>query len=248
MKEQTLIQKVLLDENMDIRQVIKTSSSVLIFAAIYFLLLTFALYSQTHENGKEGKALQLLREGNSRFSSGKLIEKDFPKERAELTAGQHPYAIILSCSDSRVPPELIFDESLGKLFIVRVAGNVVDSVTLGSIEYAAEHLHTKLLLILGHESCGAAKAALEGGELTPNISQIIKRIQPAVNKAEEAKIEKSHELNFVIEENVKNQIAASLKNSKVLHELVEKNELQIVGAVYNLKSGAVKLLSQKNEH
>jgi carbonic anhydrase len=220
----------------------------LMFTVANFFLLSMVLLGQHTESVKEGKQLQQLLDGNHRFVTCELSKKDYSKERAELTTGQNPYAIILSCSDSRVPPEIIFDESLGKLFIIRVAGNVVDSVTLGSIEYAAEHLHAKLLLVLGHESCGAVSAALKGGEATPNISQIIKRIQLAVYKAEELKIEKSHELDFVIEENVKNQIAASLKNSKVLHELVEKNELQIVGAVYNLKTGAVKLLNKKNEH
>jgi carbonic anhydrase len=223
------------------KQINKNHFSVLIFAVVCFMAAASILNAQLKESGEE-KSLQLLLEGNKRFSSGNLDKKDYAKERAELTKGQDPYAIILSCSDSRVPPEIIFDESLGKLFIVRVAGNVVDSVTLGSIEYAAEHLHVKLLVVLGHESCGAVKATLEGGEVTPNLAQIVKRIEPAVKKTLAQKLEKTAQFDFAIEENVKDQIAASLFNSKVLKELFESKELQIAGAVYSLKTGTVKLL------
>ncbi len=224
------------------KQTFKSNLSVLILAVAFIIPGATVLNAQLKETGKEGKSLRLLLEGNKRFSSGNLDKKDYAKERAKLTKGQHPYAIILCCSDSRVPPEIIFDESLGKLFIVRVAGNVVDPVTLGSIEYAVEHLHAKLLVILGHESCGAVKATLEGGEVTPNIAKIVKRIEPAVKKALTKKLEKTAEFNFAIEENVKNQITASLYDSKVLKELFESKELQIAGAVYSLKTGTVKLL------
>ena len=229
------------------KQLIKSRINVLIFAVVFFICALPILNAQSKETAKEQKSLQLLLNGNKRFTSGKLIKKDFVNERTELTKGQHPYAIILCCSDSRVPPEIIFDESLGKLFIIRVAGNVIDPVTLGSIEYAAEHLHTKLLVILGHESCGAVTAALNGGEVTPNIAQIVKRIEPAVKKTLSQKLEKSSELDFAIEENVKDQIVSSLNNSKVLKELVESKELQIVGAVYSLKNGTVKLLHTEIE-
>lgn len=229
------------------KQVMKTKLSVLVITLALMLWVEPLINAQEKESGGEEKSLQQLLEGNKRFSSGKFSKKDFAKERAELTKGQHPYAIILSCSDSRVPPEIIFDESLGKLFIIRVAGNVVDSVILGSIEYAAEHLHTKLLIVLGHESCGAVTAALKGGEVPPNIAQIVRRIEPAVKKTLAQKLEKSHELDFAIEENVKDQIMASLKNSAILKGLVESKELQIVGAVYNLKTGAVKVLHTEIE-
>ncbi|MBK7258284.1 MAG: hypothetical protein IPI01_10895 [Ignavibacteriae bacterium] len=106
-----------------------------------------------------------LLNGNRRFVEGRTAARDFVHERPALTAGQHPYAIILTCSDSRVPPELLFDESLGQLFVVRDAGNVVDSVVLGSIEYAAEHLHAGLLIVLGHEACGAVNATIKGGDV-----------------------------------------------------------------------------------
>ncbi|MFY9570851.1 MAG: carbonic anhydrase, partial [Blastocatellia bacterium] len=123
--------------------------------------------------------LARLLNGNARFVRGVRRPANYKRERRALTKVQHPYAIVLSCSDSRVPPEIVFDESLGKLFVVRVAGNVVDPVTLGSIEYAAEHLHSKLLFVLGHESCGAVRATIDGGHSSPGIEAIVDRIKPA---------------------------------------------------------------------
>jgi carbonic anhydrase len=134
-------------------------------------------------------ALAQLKKGNERFIAGQLQAKGFEEERKALSKGQHPYAIVLTCSDSRVSPEILFDESLGKLFVVRVAGNVVDPVVLGSIEYAAEHLHAKLLLILGHESCGAVKATLDGGYVPPNIMALLSYISPAAQIAKSKRLD-----------------------------------------------------------
>jgi len=219
----------------------------LIYALSIIFCLNFVnitLFAQHHNDGN--KYLQQLLEGNKRFVEGKLSEKKYSDEIKQLTGGQHPYAIILSCSDSRVPPEIIFDESMGKLFVIRVAGNVVDEVALGSIEYAAEHLHTKLLVVLGHESCGAVKATIDGGEVTPNIEEIVKKISPAVDKAK-----KHHPENEVfhcsIKENVYNQIEASLKQSKLLNELHEKGELTIVGAIYDINTGKVNILGEHED-
>ncbi len=210
----------------------------------YFLLISVGMLSSTlfaqHDNDID-KYLQKLLDGNERFVEGKYSQKDYPSEVKELTKGQHPYAIILTCSDSRVPPEIIFDESMGKLFVIRVAGNVVDEVALGSIEYAAEHLHTKLLVVLGHESCGAVNATIAGGEVTPNIEEIVKKIAPAVEKAK-----KNHTADEVlhcsIKENVFNQVNESLKHSKLLTELHEKGELKIVPAIYDINTGKVSVL------
>ncbi len=229
------------------KQFIKFHLNILAIAVVFFASTVSVLNAQSNESGEKGHSLQLLIEGNKRFVSGSFGKKDFAKERAELVNGQQPYAIILSCSDSRVPPELIFDESLGRLFIIRVAGNVIDPVTLGSIEYAAEHLHTKLLVVLGHESCGAVKASIAGGEFTPNIAQIVKQIEPSVKRAIAKKVEKQANLDFVIADNVKSQISASITNSKVIKEMVEGNELQIVGAVYSLKTGSVTWLPSEKE-
>ena len=171
-------------------------------------------------NAKE--LIDRLREGNKRFVDGKLAAKDFAAQRVELAQGQKPYVIVLTCSDSRVPPEFIFDESLGQVFVIRVAGNVVDSVALGSIEYAAEHLHANLLLVLGHESCGAVKATIAGGEVPPNIGSLVRRIKPAVDRTKTKHLKESDVLSACIEENVSEQIEKTIQQSGVLREMVEK--------------------------
>lgn len=217
---------------------------------LYFLLLAvFSFYTpliaQQHNDG-ESEYLQKLLDGNKRFVEGKFSYKDYKTEVKELANGQHPYTIILSCSDSRVPPEIIFDESMGKLFVVRVAGNIVDEIALGSIEYAAEHLHAKLLVVLGHESCGAVTATIGGGEVTPNIEEIVKKISPAVEKAKKNHPE-NEVLHCAIKENVFNQIEESLKHSKLLTELHENGELKIVGALYDINSGKVSILEHHKD-
>ena len=188
------------------------------------------------------EALNRLKVGNERFVGGKMLVKNFEREREELAKGQHPYAIILGCSDSRVPPELLFDESLGRLFILRVAGNVVDPIVLGSIEYAAEHLHTGTLLVLGHESCGAVKATLAGGEAPPNIGQLVKRIEPAAQIAKDKHLDGNGTLNAAIEENVRLQMQNAVEQSEVLREMVAHKKLWIAGGVYGLQSGKVRFL------
>ncbi len=188
------------------------------------------------------EALNRLKSGNERFVDGKMLAKNFEREREELAKSQHPYAIILGCSDSRVPPELLFDESLGKLFILRVAGNVVDPIVLGSIEYAAEHLHSGTLLVLGHESCGAVKATLAGGEAPPNIGQLVKRIEPAAEIAKAKHLDGNGTLNAAVEENVRLQMQNAVEQSEVLREMVAHKKLWIAGGVYSLQSGKVRFL------
>jgi carbonic anhydrase len=148
-----------------------------------------------------------LLEGNKRFVSGNLAKKDFSLEkRKELLKGQNPYTVVVGCSDSRVPPEIIFDQGLGDIFVIRVAGNVLDPVSLGSIEYAVEHLKTSLIVILGHTRCGAVHATIHSpSKAEDNLKAIVERIMPAVSKAK--KVAKSEEdlLNIAIEENVKLQ-------------------------------------------
>jgi carbonic anhydrase len=190
--------------------------------------------------------IERLTAGNKRFVEGNLSVKNFKEQRGELTKGQKPYVIVITCSDSRVPPEYIFDEPLGQLFVIRVAGNVVDSVCLGSIEYAAEHLHTPLLLVLGHESCGAVTAAVSGGALPPNIGSLVRRIKPAVDRTTTKHLKDSDVLNACIEENVVEQMEQSVRQSDVLKELSEKGEFRIIGGVYNLSNGSVRFLEKKN--
>ena len=191
----------------------------------------------------EGDSLNKLLDGNKRFTSGELAKKDIgDQKRQELTKGQHPFATVLSCSDSRVAPEVIFDEGLGDVFIVRVAGNVVGPTTLGSIEYGAEHLHTPLLVILGHEKCGAVQATLEAkGKPKGNIGAILKKIMPAVNTAKKAKKDPDETLNLAVQENVKNTYKDVMK-SKIVKELVHEGKLKVVAAEYYLGTGKVELI------
>lgn len=185
-----------------------------------------------------GEALRRLEAANDRYTHDRQQAKHFAAERHALAKEQHPYAIVLACSDSRVAPEIVFDESLGKLFVIRVAGNVIDPVVLGSIEYAAEHLHTRLLVVLGHEGCGAVQATLAGGTPPPNISELTKRIAPAVEKT------KGGGMEAAVSENVRLQMHHALAESQILTELAAKNEITVVGAVYHLESGAVEWLHE----
>lgn len=183
-------------------------------------------------------ALQMLKEGNLRFVGNRSqISTNVPDIRSALAEkGQKPYAIILGCSDSRVPPEIVFDENLGQLFVVRTAGNVCDGIAIGSVEYAAEHLGSALVVVLGHEKCGAVKAAVDGGDAGPNIGQILNEILPSLNIVKAA----YHDdiACHCEDENIKHTIAR-LNESEILTHLVEEGKLKIIGAKYHLKTGEV---------
>ncbi len=193
--------------------------------------------------GQGDESLTKLLDGNKRFVSGELAKKDIGENRRkELTKGQSPFATVLSCSDSRVAPELIFDEGLGDIFIVRDAGNVADPVTMGSIEYGVEHLHTPLLVILGHEKCGAVTAALDAkGKPEGNIGAILKKIMPAVHKAKKAGKDRESTLDLAIQENVRHTYRDVMK-SKIVSELVHEGKLKVVGAEYYLGTGKVEMV------
>jgi carbonic anhydrase len=174
--------------------------------------------------------------------------------REKLAQGQKPYAIILSCSDSRVPPELIFDQTMGEIFVVRVAGNIPDPVVLGSIEYAAEHIGSPLIMVLGHERCGAVTATVDSkGKGKGNIGVIVKAISPALKKVNERsrthkgcdKKDKAKLVECVVDENTK-LVAANLpKQSKIIAELVREGKVKIVAAKYDLDDGKVTLFEEK---
>ena len=182
-------------------------------------------------------AEKMLIDGNKRFFSEKYADRKIGKsERRELVKGQHPFAVIVSCSDSRVPPELLFDQGLGDLFVVRVAGNVLDAIELGSVEYAVEHLGAKLIVVLGHEKCGAVKATVDGGELPPNIKAIADKIQPAV-VAVKAK-HSSNVYEAVTDANIINMVA-SLRSD---HVITHVEGVKFLGAKYHLESGDVEFI------
>jgi len=210
----------------------------LFVAVVFFAGLVIAMT----EKGNE--ALQKLMDGNKRFVSGTLAQKDLSvKKREELSRGQKPFAIVLTCSDSRVPPELLFDQGLGDVFVVRVAGNVVDPIALGSIEYAAEHLGSPLLLILGHSKCGAVKATLdEKGKPEGNIGEIEKKIMPAVAAAKKKGGTPDEILETAIKENMKNVYADVMKNSKIIPHLVEEGKFMIAAGEYDITTGKIEMI------
>jgi carbonic anhydrase len=158
----------------------------------------------------------------------------------ELVAGQHPHAEILSCADSRVPPEIIFDQGLGDLFVVRVAGNVATDTEIGSLEYGAEHLHIPLLVVLGHESCGAVTAAVEGGEAKGHIAALVTLIKPAVDSSHGTP---GDPVANAVRSNVQMVVQQLRSSTPILSELVAHGKLKIVGGVYSLKTGQVTWLS-----
>jgi len=158
----------------------------------------------------------------------------------ELVAGQHPHAEILSCSDSRVPPEIIFDQGLGDLFVVRVAGNVAADTEIGSLEYGAEHLHIPLLVVMGHESCGAVTAAVQGGEPEGHIGALVNLIKPAVDKSRGTP---GDPIANAVRVNVQMVVQQLRSSTPVLSELVAQGKLKIVGGVYSLETGKVTWLS-----
>ncbi|MDD1758300.1 MAG: carbonic anhydrase [Methanotrichaceae archaeon] len=186
------------------------------------------------------QALRKLIEGNARFVSGKVTHPDQSAERrAEVVSGQHPFAVVISCSDSRIPPEIVFDQGIGDIFVIRTAGEVMDNVTLGSLEYAVEHLRVPLAIVLGHDNCGAVSAAVTSGEAPGHIKSLVEAIKPAVDKAKEMK---GDLLNNSIDVNTQN-IVEALKSSKpILSEAVKKDKMKIVGARYHLDSGTVETM------
>ena len=186
---------------------------------------------------KADEALKRLKEGNQRFVSSKnRHELSDEKRRAELTSGQAPWAIILSCADSRVVPELVFDTGLGELFVLRVAGNIANTDTIASIEYAVAHLKTKLVVVMGHENCGAVGAALAGGDKGYNLNHLLAQITPAINQCS------SREVNDVVRKNAL-VVAKDLENrSSIISNARSVNQLDIFSAYYHLGSGAVDFL------
>jgi carbonic anhydrase len=180
-----------------------------------------------------------LMEGNKRFVEGKPNDRNLVPRRAELAKGQKPRVMVLACADSRVSPELVFDKSLGDLFVVRSAGNLADPIALGSLEYAAEHLGSKVLVVLGHEKCGAVGAAAAGTKVeSSNLNAIIRRINPALKPLRE-KLRGEELARQGVEANVHHVAKTIEAKSKVLAHLVEEGELVIVKAVYRLETGEV---------
>jgi carbonic anhydrase len=185
------------------------------------------------------QALEQLKAGNDAYRNGQFnISHLTGERRSELAGGQQPFAIILSCADSRVPPELVFAQGLGDLFAVRVAGNIAEPATVASIEYAAAHLGSPLIVVMGHTECGAVKAAIAGASDTPSITQLVKAIQPALDGLPKEALKSDTER--AIRANVSRASAELLSQSPLLNGLVKEGKLKVAEAVYDLKTGQVK--------
>lgn len=183
-------------------------------------------------------ALAKLKEGNLRFTTNEVSQgKPTAARRAETAQGQHPFAIIVGCADSRSAPEIVFDQNLGDLFVIRTAGNLVDDHALGSIEYAVAHLGARLIVVLGHERCGAVTAAMESDRAPGHIQSLVRDIQPAVKAA---KGKAGDPLATAIAENA-SQVAAQIKAKAELGDLAR--DVRIVSAVYDLDTGKIEWAS-----
>jgi carbonic anhydrase len=192
------------------------------------------------------KAWDRLIDGNARFADGRL---EHPEQtvmrRTEVAKGQHPYAIVLTCSDSRVPPELVFDAGLGDIFVIRVAGNTADDAAVGSMEYAVEHLHVPLIVVLGHERCGAVQATVQAVQTNQrpggHLGAILNPIVPAV---ETVKAQGGDMAENAMRENVLRTVNQLKAAKPVLAEAVQERKLSIVGARYDLDTGRVTLIDK----
>jgi len=192
--------------------------------------------------------INLLREGNERFLNNDLTMRDHSEQVRQSTYAQYPKAIVLSCVDSRVPVEDVFDRGIGDVFVARVAGNFVNEDILGSMEFACKVSGSKLILVLGHEHCGAVKATIDDVKLG-NITPMLAKIKPAVEIAADYQGEKvstnSEFVHMVCENNVRNTINEIRRQSPILAEMEENGEIQIVGGIYDMDNGKVTFLDQQ---
>ena len=190
------------------------------------------------------KALQSLKEGNVRFQNRKREERNLIEQVKDTSEGQYPFATVLSCIDSRVSAELIFDQGIGDIFSIRIAGNFVNTDILGSMEFACKLAGTRLIIVLGHTSCGAVKGACDDAKLG-NLTSMLAKIKPAVDSTpmpSDISIRNSSNISFVNDVAVKNvelNIQNILNSSEVISEMVNNGEVKIIGAMYDVSSGAV---------
>ena len=190
------------------------------------------------------KVLDALMAGNERFTGNSMQERDYSSQINQTSGGQWPQAVVLSCIDSRVPVETVFDQGVGDIFVARVAGNFENTDILGSMEYSCKVAGSKLVFVLGHEACGAVKAACDNVELG-NITHLLSNIKPAVEATETDGEKNSKNDSFVagvVENNVKLTIERIREKSPILKEMEDKGEIKIVGGVYSISNGKVSLL------
>jgi carbonic anhydrase len=208
-----------------------------------------ALTKETQARISPNDAIALLEEGNARFVDRKLAVRDLLEQVRDTATGQYPFATILSCIDSRVSAELVFDQGVGDIFSARVAGNVVSEDILGSMEFACKLAGTKVVVVLGHTSCGAVKGACDDARLG-NLTALVSKIKPAVEAVSEPKDPKMRNsknatfVDTVAETNVRMTLDSIRKQSPVLREMEEIGEIRIVGAMYDIATGAVRFMNE----
>lgn len=191
------------------------------------------------------EAEKALIEGNKRFVAGRFLKKDFSEEiRLRLSTDlQRPMAVVLTCADSRVAPEVIFDQGLGDIFVVRNAGNVVDSIVLGSIEYAVDQFKIPLILVLGHEKCGAVRCAVDGTETSQNIRTIMDKIIPTVKSVKSSNMNDDvEEIASKVEYENARQSTKRILESSIISRFLEEKKVKVITAKYHLKTGKVEIL------
>jgi carbonic anhydrase len=209
---------------------------------LLFISIFFACNHTEKINESKFSPLQKLEEGNKRFASGKPVHPDETLERLrELKKGQHPFAIVVSCSDSRVPAELVFDQGLGDIFSIRTAGNVMGDYELGSIEYAVEHLDCKLVLVMGHTDCGAIKTFITSDGHYEHFDHIKKIIEYIESEQEEKNLASRHELNVdkAIDANIAHGVTFLRTAEPILKEFYDSKKVKIIGALYDIETGKV---------
>jgi carbonic anhydrase len=209
---------------------------------LLYLLFISALSACNHTENTNLSPLQKLEEGNRRFASGKPVHPDETLERIrELKKGQHPFAIVVSCSDSRVPAELVFDQGLGDIFSIRTAGNVMGDYELGSIEYAVEHLDCKLIVVMGHKGCGAVKAFIDSKGHYDHADHIKKIVEYIENEKEENDLAKEDKLSFdnAVNANIRHGVDFLRIAEPILKERFVQNKITIIGALYDIETGEV---------
>lgn len=204
-------------------------------------LIEDVLTKEQQEALTPDEVINALKEGNTRFTNNDLTARDHSEQVRKSTLAQYPKAIVLSCVDSRVPVEDVFDRGIGDLFVARVAGNFVNEDILGSMEFACKVSGSKLILVMGHEHCGAVKAAVDDVKLG-NITPMLQKIRPAVESVEyngERNSKNQEFVHMVCESNVNNTINQIRLNSPILKEMEDNGEIKIVGAVYDMDNGKV---------
>jgi len=204
---------------------------------VVLLVLNLFGMAQQRPSDSADQIWNQLVAGNHRFATGKVAPHDLQAQRKSLTKTQHPQVAVLSCSDSRVPPELVFDEGLGDLFVVRSAGEDVDAISIGSLEYAVEHLGSTVIVVMGHQGCGAVTAACSGGKSeSENLEAVVSPIAPSCAKMDRAKPET---LDLAVRDHVHRVSQEILARSELLRKAAEEHKLDVIEAYYSLDTGEV---------